>query len=548
MTAENRPESSSDLRTYLITFSSVRLGILIFLLLLVVAEWMNFVDRGTRLQYYRDAFYILFFFFGFGLNIFYLVSSNSFIRSFNFFRFQFVADIFLITWWVVLTGGTFSGFILLYILGIFFYGRFLGFKSAGYVSVIILCILFVLSCFQFYFPHIWGEQHIRGSDLAYNFILLTLALVLVAFLVRLSRAAENRVLQRLVAKENALHRAEELRFRVFDWLDACLVVLDLEGRITTINSKALEWTPGYDRNSIIQIHLSDVFPEFLSFWNDREIASLHRNTVVSDNRGVVFGFKITELPEAQGWMILFSDITKIQHLEKQVKEMEKLATVGELAAGLAHEMKNPLAGIKTSLQLMLSGDLKAEFSERLSKVILRDIDRLDYLLKDFLVFARPSASNMELLKLSDEIEHILLTMQLNHRYVQVSMNVGDAVVRFDRNHLHQILINLILNAFQAMEGRNDSKLMIGDDYIENLRRITITDNGPGIGTDIISKCFDPFVTSKSVGSGLGLSIARRLAAQNGAFISLENLPEGGARASLVFAFEVSTNSVPQQDG
>jgi signal transduction histidine kinase len=99
-----------------------------------------------------------------------------------------------------------------------------------------------------------------------------------------------------------------------------------------------------------------------------------------------------------------------------------------------------------------------------------------------------------------------------------------------------------------MEDRNDSKLMIGDEYIENSRRITITDNGPGIGTDIISKCFDPFVTSKSVGSGLGLSIARRLAAQNGAFISLENLPEGGARASLVFASEVSTNSVPQQDG
>jgi nitrogen-specific signal transduction histidine kinase len=442
---------SDEFKNFYIKFSVIRLGIMVFLLLLAIADIVNISDRGMRLEVSRDFQYILFFVSGFLLSIIYLLATKRFIGSFVLFRFQLFADIFLTTWWVVLTGGSFSAFVFLYILCLFFYGRIIGFKTIVFSSLIVWILLFFISCVQFYYPQYWGQIHVRGSDLAYNYSLLTLALILVSSLVKLSRTAENRLLYRIVEQEDALRKAENIKYRVFDWIDAGLLVVNNDGTITTVNQRALDWLPGHDRNDMIGTRFDAYFPEFLPFWKDRELSCLRRSMVISNQRGLVFGFKMTELPENQGWMILFSDITEVQRLERQVKEMEKLASVGELAAGLAHEMKNPLAGIKTSLQLLLSDDLEKEFSERLSRVILRDIDRLDFLLKDFLIFARPKAPQPQALNLSMELEHVLMPLRLQYPDVTMSIEVGEEPFYFDRNQFHQILINLMVNALQALE-------------------------------------------------------------------------------------------------
>ena len=513
-------------------FSVIRLGIMVFLLVLVISEILNLSDRGMRLEFARDIQYILFFVSGFSLSVIYLLASRRFIGSMGLFRFQLSADLFLTTWWVVLTGGSFSAFVFLYLLSLFFYGRILGFRTVAVSSIIVWVLLFLISCIQFYFPQYWGQVHVRGSDLAYNYSLLTLALILVSSLVRLSRTAENRLLRRLIEQEGALRRSEELKYRIFDWIDAGLLVVDDDRRITSINQRALDWIEGYDRGWVIGASFDSFYPEFLPFWKKRKGAT-GRNVVESRKRGLVFGFKITELPENQGWMILFSDITEIQKLERQVKEMEKLASVGELAAGLAHEMKNPLAGIKTSLQLLLSDDLERDYAERLSRVILRDIDRLDFLLKDFLVFARPQAPRPEPLDLAAEIDHVLMPLRLQHPDVRMRVEVGEEPWMFDRDQFHQVLINLVVNALQAMEGIEDPEIVISEFHQHGERFLSVSDNGPGLAGEVTGRCFDPFVTTKPVGSGLGLSIARRLAARNGTFIDLQNNLSRGARAILV---------------
>ncbi|ACU91195.1 signal transduction histidine kinase, nitrogen specific, NtrB [Desulfomicrobium baculatum DSM 4028] len=532
---DNNPElkPSDEFKNFYIKFSVIRLGIMVFLLLLAIAEIINISDRGMRLEINRDLQYILFFVSGFSLSIIYLLAAKRFIGSFLLFRLQLFADIFLTTWWVVLTGGSFSAFAFLYILCLFFYGRIIGFKTIIISSFLVWILLFIISCFQFYYPQYWAQTHIRGSDLAYNYSLLTLALILVSSLVKLSRTAENRLLFRLIEQEEALRKAEEIKYRVFDWIDAGLLVVNHDGRITTVNQRTLDWLPGHDRNEMVGTRFDAYFPEFLPFWKDRELACLRRNMVISTHRGLVFGFKMTELPENQGWMILFSDITEVQRLERQVKEMEKLASVGELAAGLAHEMKNPLAGIKTSLQLLLSDDLEKEFSDRLSRVILRDIDRLDFLLKDFLIFARPKAPEPSALDLATELDHVLMPLRLQYPGVTIRAQVRDEPFYFDRNQLHQILINLVVNALQALENTEDPNISILEERGQSTRTLVIADNGPGVAEEMVDKCFDPFVTSKAVGSGLGLAIARRLAAQNGTFIDLSNIPTGGTRAVLV---------------
>lgn len=531
---DNNPEltASTEFKSFFIKFSVIRLGIMVFLLILAISEVLNLSDRGMRLEVNRDLQYILFFVAGFFLSVVYILTSKKFISA-HLFRIQLYADLFLTTWWVVLTGGSFSGFVFLYILCIFFYGRIVGFQTIIQSSFLVWVLLFFISCVQFYYPQYWAQVHIRGSDLAYNYSLLTLALILVSSLVKLSRTAENRLLHKVIEQEGALRRAEELQYRVFDWIEAGLLVVDDEGRITTINQRALDWLPGFPRQRVIGARFEVFFPEFFSFWQDREFASVRRNMVVSVDRDLVFGFKMTELPEDQGWMILFSDITEVQRLERQVKEMEKLASVGELAAGLAHEMKNPLAGIKTSLQLLLSDDMEREFAERLSRVILRDIDRLDFLLKDFLVFARPQSPLPQALDLAAELDHVLMPLRLQYPGVRVRIEVGGEPYYFDRNQLHQILINLLVNAFQALEGRDDPEISISERSEPGRRTLVIADNGPGLPHGMKGKCFDPFVTTKPVGSGLGLAIARRLAAQNGTFIDLDDNPGGGAMAVLV---------------
>ena len=115
----------------------------------------------------------------------------------------------------------------------------------------------------------------------------------------------------------------------------------------------------------------------------------------------------------------------------------------------------------------------------------------------------------------------------------MGIDVREEPFYFDRNQLHQILINLVVNALQALENTKDPRVIITDSIEQNTRTLIIADNGPGLIPEMIDKCFDPFVTSKAVGSGLGLAIARRLAAQNGTFIDLSNNVAGGTRAVLV---------------
>lgn len=531
----------SDLQSFFVKFSMIRLGIMVFLLFLINTQIFNFSERGICFYYNQDIQYIIFFVLGFSFNIFYILITLKYIASLFVFRIQLVIDYLLSTWWIVLTGGSFSGFLFIYVLILFSYGKILGFRTVQISSFVILLTVFTISTIQFYHPYYWNEQVIHGSDLAYNFSLLTLAFILVNFLVKMNKMEEMRLLHKVIAQEKALQKEEKLRLKISDWIDAGLIIVDMDKKIQMINTKALAWTTNQDQSNILGVSFDKFFPEFLAHWNNKEEENVSRN-VVKRNDGIIFGFKMTPLPDDQWWMILFTDITKFQKMEKQIKEMEKMATIGELSSGLAHEMKNPLSGIKTSIQLLTSEDLEKKYFNRLSAVILRDIDRLDALLKDFLYFARPKPASQEYFDLSQKIKNIILPLQIENTAIDITIDISDAPYFFDKNQFHQIFINIILNAFQALENVQDPKIEISEEWEGDVRKIIIADNGPGVSSEIIQKCFDPFVTSKSDGSGLGLSIARRLAIQNNGYLELQNNPTQGARVILTTSGYPSKNS------
>ncbi len=221
---------------------------------------------------------------------------------------------------------------------------------------------------------------------------------------------------------------------------------------------------------------------------------------------------------------------ELKDLSAHVKRVEKMAYMGEMAAGLAHEIKNPLASLVGSIQM-----LKDEFHydpdhERLMEIILRETDRLSTLVNDFLFFARPPAGKPMKLNLKEAVEEIiaLFEQDANHckHFTLVKKLLNHSWVVMDPMHLRQVMWNLLLNAAEA----------VGDDgviEIETLRMrnneigIQIKDNGCGMPSEVAQSMFDPFYTTKPEGTGLGLSIVHRILEAYGSRLDVKTREQAG---------------------
>jgi two-component system sensor histidine kinase PilS (NtrC family) len=187
--------------------------------------------------------------------------------------------------------------------------------------------------------------------------------------------------------------------------------------------------------------------------------------------------------------------------------------MGEMAAGLAHEIKNPLASLVGSIQLLKEEQSYDPGHQRLMEIVLRETDRLGTLVNDFLFFARPPAGKPERLELKSAIEDIvsLFERDINHSKKKILRKslIEECWVVMDPTHLRQILWNLLLNAAEAVDDKGlielkSRKLKNGDICIQ------VTDNGCGMTDEVVQSIFDPFFTTKSEGTGLGLSIVHRI--------------------------------------
>jgi signal transduction histidine kinase len=204
---------------------------------------------------------------------------------------------------------------------------------------------------------------------------------------------------------------------------------------------------------------------------------------------------------------------ELRAMEDSLKRVEKMAYMGEMAAGLAHEIKNPLASLVGSIQ-MLKDDLRYDPDhERLMEIVLRETDRLSSLVNDFLFFARPPAGKPEKIKLDTAITEITELFEKDpahsKRFKLKKELVPDIWVLIDPTHLSQVMWNLLLNAAEAIE--DDGQIQIKTQITRNsLAQIQVHDNGCGIPADVVQSIFDPFYTTKPEGTGLGLSIVHRI--------------------------------------
>jgi len=251
------------------------------------------------------------------------------------------------------------------------------------------------------------------------------------------------------------------------------------------------------------------------------------------------GFSISTLRDSKemvrGKIVIFQDLTRIMEMEEQVRRSEKLAAIGQLAAGIAHEIRNPLASVSGSIQL-LKRELKLDLeNKRLMDIVLRETDRLNALISEFLLFAQPSQKQCESVDVKYLIEDTLDLFVNNPEWrkkIELRKNIEAGIrLRANPEQIRQILWNLIVNAVQAMsEGGTltvTSKMVhedeagekytpesyhgvkmgnLGASYVE----ISIGDTGIGIRPENLDKIFDPFYTTKESGTGLGLAIVYRI--------------------------------------
>jgi two-component system sensor histidine kinase PilS (NtrC family) len=220
-----------------------------------------------------------------------------------------------------------------------------------------------------------------------------------------------------------------------------------------------------------------------------------------------------------------------------VKRVDKMAAIGEMAAGLAHEIKNPLASLSGSIQL-LREDIRYDADhDRLMQIVLREADRLSSLVTNFLLYARPPAGKVEAL----ELEKVIIdTTELfekdasNDGRITVTKNIQPGIwISIDPVHLQQILWNLLINAAEAIDGEGNIHIkLLGTKNKQ--AHIKISDTGCGMSKDDISLIFDPFFTTKASGSGLGLSIVHRILEAYDALLDVESEINQGTTFTLQF--------------
>lgn len=363
-----------------------------------------------------------------------------------------------------------------------------------------------------------------------------------------------------------LHRVlDDQRFKEFilESIPGGLLTVDLHGQMTTVNRAAQDML-GYRSCEMIGQPAHTLFPARVlqhvihTGMTQREILSVAGEHDQERTLDATFLPLRDDHDKVIGVLVTFSDVTVVRRLEEEKRRLDRLASLGEMAASVAHEVRNPLASIKTSMQMLLD-DLAGDVTGMAGKsgvetiddemldsvrVVLKEVERLDSIVRDLLLFSRPRSLHPVECNVADICERVLslVAEQCAKANIVVHRAYLDAQpVLVDIAQLEQVLLNLCINAVQAMhEGgiltiSNQARQMPAGDVpgrAGTWLEIIVSDTGPGIAVDRIDHIFQPFYTTKAHGIGLGLPISRRLVEDHHGILSVESRPGFGATFSI----------------
>lgn len=454
-------------------------------------------------------------------------------------RFQLAVDVLLVTWLVWNSNVIQSPYIALYILIIALSSLFLAPREAIVTSV--GCAVAFTTC-ALQMTGLAGQADpaklVEGSlSLTIQWVgLFDVAFFVVGLLSARLAERQARSDVRLMAATQSLANLRALHERIIASIRSGLVTTDLDGRIFTFNAAAEEIT-GYREETIRGQDASILFGEMKD-----HIASTLRavevgetsprfetNCLTSEGMRLRLGYSLSPLSseagETTGVVISFQDLTQVRSLEETSRRQDRLAAIGRMAASIAHEIRNPLAAMRGSIQ-MLRSEMDSDSSQtELMEIILRESDRLNRIITDFLSYARPRSLTQARVDVGDLLHQTFALMRHSPEIAANQSIVeelpGDPLfAEADEGQLKQVFWNLARNALQAMPDGGTLRATL-EPNSDNRLRIAFSDTGRGMSPDQVEHLFEPF-SSTTGGTGLGLSIVYQIIRDHGGTINVRS--------------------------
>jgi two-component system sensor histidine kinase PilS (NtrC family) len=489
---------------------------------------------------------------------------------------QILGDVFFITLLIYFTGGISSIFSWVYLLASFSAGTIL-YRRGGILvasaSSILYGTLLDLEYYQLLLP-IGGRQFYspgpQGTYVLYlmavNMMAFYLVAILSSYLAEQLRRKEEEIKKRIID----YRQLERLYKHIVQNVVSGLITVDETGRVTSFNPMAEEIT-GRKFEEVYQEEIDSLFPGLSDWarsmgekpgegWNRFRLPRWETRFPKKDGTSLILGFSISPLKDSSdremGNILIFQDLTRLREMEDHLKRADRLAAVGKMAAGMAHEIRNPLASISGSIEILKDDPGNSPRNQQLMGIILREVNRLNTLIADFLLFARPLSPGKERIHLNRLIEEILEVFthgpDFNRRIRLETEFQDDLHIQGDPHQIRQVFWNLFINAAQAMPGggtlrvqmrRNSSPPAISGGRVYG--EISVKDSGAGIEAEELEKIFDPFFTTKEGGTGLGLSIVHSIVEGYGGKVTVQSQPGKGSVFSVYLPLAEAPGNQPQ---
>jgi two-component system sensor histidine kinase PilS (NtrC family) len=488
---------------------------------------------------------------------------------------QIAIDVAIVTSLVHYSGGRESIFTFLYVV-VTLYGAILFERRGAIVSATLSACAYGAVLFGSELGW-WAEPTDSGQSLPLSVLLAIWgvhvgALYLVGVLASLLSSELQRTGRALDQSTSDLRRLRDLHQQTVVSIMSGLLTTDRDGRVTSFNPEA-ERITGLSASQAIGKLAESVIPGITRFVEDpREPAGSAagpRNRVVyrSASGGELhLGLAASVLKDGEGGspghVVIFQDVTDVVGMERDLRSNERLAAVGEMAAKIAHEVRNPLASMSGSIQLLrgaLEQGEEGDENRRLMDIVLRETDRLNALITDFLQYSRPTPPSLKEVAIGpliDEVAELLESTRPPEIALELACEAA-ILAHADPDQLKQVLWNLSINAIQAMPSGGRMRIVVdltpgdppqdGASFRRNEKsqagptacgdrpwvEIAISDTGVGMSPEVQERIFEPFYTTKVEGTGLGLATVHRIMEGHGGFLLLESEEERGTTFRVV---------------
>jgi two-component system sensor histidine kinase PilS (NtrC family) len=460
---------------------------------------------------------------------------------------QLLLDLVIVTWLVYQTGDVQSPFFALYLVIIFAASTLLG--RRGIFSLAMLGSVFYALCIALIRSRLInptfdqsGREHPDWIKFALNLLAIFAIAVLSSQLAERMRRNEDQLA--IATKDLADYRV--FNDRIIESIRSGLVTTDLRGNIITFN-RAAEEIMGYKSQDVRGKHIFTIFGDIEkqietgleSIRSGWRLPRFDLSCKRADGREIHLGFSVAPLVDdgngARGYVITFQDLTEVMELEREVRRQERLAALGKMAAGLAHEIRNPLASMRGSVQVLASELNFSPEQSQLMEIVLRESDRLNRIVSDFLTYARPPKMERTVIELASTLSETIALLRNspelgpNHR---ITEHYPSHPVRYngDPNQMRQIFWNLARNAIQAMPLGGELRVVL-EDRPSGEVIISFSDTGRGMTREQKERLFEPF-SSSTGGTGLGMAIVYQLVRDHNGKITVDSEPGKGTQISI----------------